>query len=43
MLVIVPEGEVDLGPQQPECSISAVYHVENGRKTPYAQFVEARA
>ncbi len=43
MLVIFPEGEVDLGPQQTECSISSGYHVENGRKTPYARFVEARA
>jgi hypothetical protein len=43
MLVIFPEGEVDLGPQQTECSISSGYHLENGRKTPYARFVEARA
>ena len=43
MLVIFPEGEVDLGPQQTECSISSGYHVENGRKAPYARFVEARA
>ena len=43
MLVIFPEGEVDLGPQQTECSISSGYQVANGRKVPYAQFVEARA
>ncbi len=43
MLVLFPEGEVDLGPQQTERSISSGYHVEFGRKTPYAQFVEARA
>lgn len=43
MLVIFPEGEVDLGAQQTECSITSGYNVENGRKTPYARFVEARA
>jgi len=43
MLVIFPEGEVDLGPQQTERAISSGYHVENGRRTPYARFVEARA
>ena len=43
MLVVFPEAEVDLGPQQTECSISSGYSVENGRKTPYARFVEARA
>ena len=43
MLVMFPEGEVDLGPQQTECSISSGYNVANGQKTPYARFVEARA
>ncbi|HEY5409666.1 MAG TPA: YkgJ family cysteine cluster protein [Caulobacteraceae bacterium] len=43
MLVLFPEGEIDLGPQQTELSISSGYHVEAGRKIPYAQFVEARA
>ena len=38
-LVIFPEGEVDLGPQQTECSITSGYHVEGGRKTPFARFV----
>lgn len=43
MLVIFPEGEVDLGPQQAECAITSGYRIEGGRRTPYARFVEARA
>ena len=43
MLVIFPEGEIDLGPQKTECSINSGYHLEGGRKVPFAEFVEARA
>jgi hypothetical protein len=43
MLVVFPEGEVDLGPQRTECSINSGYHLDGGRKVPFAQFVEARA
>ena len=43
MLVLFPEGEIDLGPQQTECSIDSGYYIEGGRKVPYARFVEARA
>ena len=42
MLVLFPEGEVDLGPQQIEQAIDSGYHLQNGRKVPYARFVEAR-
>jgi hypothetical protein len=43
MLVIFPEGEIDLGPQRTECSINSGYHLQGGRKVPFAEFVEARA
>ena len=43
LLVLFPEGEVDLGPFQPEASVDSGYHIENGRRVPYARFVEAVA
>lgn len=43
MLVVFPEGEIDLGPQKTECAINSGYHVEGGRKVPFAEFVQAHA
>ena len=40
LMVLFPEGEVDLGPFQPEMSVDSGYRIENGRRVPYARFVE---
>ena len=41
--VIFPEADIDLGPQQPDASVDSGYRIEDGRKVPYALFVEPRA
>jgi hypothetical protein len=41
--VIFPEADIDLGPLQEGASVDSGYRVENGRKVPFAAFVESRA
>jgi len=39
--VIFPEADIDLGPMQPDASIDSGYRIEEGRKVPYACYVQA--
>jgi hypothetical protein len=43
IIVVFPEADLDLGPNQSEASIDSGYRVEAGRKIPYAAFVEPHA
>jgi hypothetical protein len=40
--VIFPEADLDLGPQQPDMSIDSGYRIEEGRRAPFAVYVEPR-
>jgi hypothetical protein len=40
MLMIFPEADIDLGFQRPECTLDSGYRMEQGRRVPYARFVE---
>ncbi len=39
MLVLFPEGEVDLGAQPAESAVDSGYYLQDGRLVPYARFV----
>lgn len=39
MIVVFPEAEIDLGPQQPGMQVDSGYRQEGGRNVPYAAYV----